>query len=154
MFQESIQIRGDVSIKKWTNGELVHEDEIKNLVVTNGKNYISAKLANDNSEGTAITHMGIGTNNTVPVVGNTALGIPLTPRQALSSTAHTVGNNYSEFTAAFNGATYAPSTTVYVSEAGLFTDIASGIMICRTTFGAFPLTSSDIVAITWRLTVV
>ena len=64
-------------------GNLKETQEIKNVVVNNGLNYIASRMKD--ATATAMSHMAIGSDNTAAAAGNTALGTEL-GRVALTST--------------------------------------------------------------------
>ena len=71
MLNEKLNIKGDVVLVLTDeNGNLKQRQEIKNLVVTTGLDYISDKMV---SSATTVSHMAIGTNNLAPAASQTAL---------------------------------------------------------------------------------
>ena len=140
MLNDGLKLKGHVSIK--VNGEVVQE--IPNLVVTAGKNYVASRIKD--ATATAMSHMAIGTSSTAAAVGNTALGSEA-GRVSLTST--TVTNNEIAYVA-----TFGPGTgTGAIVEAGLLNASSGGTMLCRTVFSVVNKGASDSMTITWTVTV-
>lgn len=140
MLNDGLKLKGHVSIK--VNGEVVQE--IPNLVVTTGKNYVASRIKD--ATATAMSHMAIGTSSTTPAAANTTLGAEA-GRVTLTST--TVTNNQIAYVATFGAGT----GTGAIVEAGLFNASAGGTLLCRTTFSTVNKGASDSMTITWTVTV-
>lgn len=140
MLNDGLKLKGHVSIK--VNGEVVQE--IPNLVVTAGKNYVASRIKD--ATATAMSHMAIGTSSTAAAVGNTALG---TEAGRVSLTSTTVTNNEIAYVATFGAGT----GTGAIVEAGLFNASSGGTMLCRTVFSVVNKGASDSMTITWTVTV-
>ena len=70
-----IKMIGDVNIKRFAeDGSLIEERQVKNLVVTVGKNYIANRMQG-NSVASVMNTMAIGTSSTTPAVSQTTLQI-------------------------------------------------------------------------------
>lgn len=144
MFQETIKATGNVAITLYNkDGSIKDQREIKNLVVTVGKEFIAARMVGTPSE---MSHMAIGSGSTAAAAGDTALGSEL-GRVALSSdSASGVVVTY--------GASFPPGTgTGGVTEAGVFNAGTAGTMLCRTTFAIVNKGADDGLTITWNITV-
>jgi hypothetical protein len=145
MFNDAIKMTGDLKIVLTdANGQIKHEQEIKNLVVTTGKNFIASRIKDTTD--TAMSHMAIGSGTTAAAVGDTALGTQL-GRVALTST--TVTTNNVAYVATFPAGT----GTGAVTEAGLFNASSSGTLLCRTVFSVINKGAADTLGITWTVTV-
>jgi hypothetical protein len=145
-----IKMIGDVNIKRFDEaGSLVEERQIKNLVVTVGKNYIANRMQATSVQ-TVMNTMAIGTSSATPAVGNTTLGIEA-GRVALAS--FSASNNQVTATATFPAGT----GTGAITEAGIFNPAtaaaAGGNMLCRTTFPVVNKAAGDSIAVTWVITV-
>jgi hypothetical protein len=136
---------GDLKIVlKDENGQIKHEQEVKNLVVTVGKNFIASRMKDTTD--TAMTHMAIGEGTTAANVADTALEDEA-GRVSLTST--TVTNNNVAYVATFPAGT----GTGAITEAGLFNASSSGTMLCRTVFSVINKGAADTLGITWTVTV-
>jgi len=145
MLHDTIKMTGDLKIVLTDeNGQIKHEQEVKNLVVTVGKNLIASRLKDTTDA--AMTHMAIGSGTTAAANGDTALGTEL-GRVSLTST--TVTNNNVAYVATFPAGT----GTGAVTEAGLFNDVSAGTMLCRTVFSVINKGAADTLGITWTVTV-
>ena len=141
MVNECLKVTGKVTIKK--NGEV--EREINNLVVTAGKELIATLIS---GSGTAIGYMAVGTGSTAAAVGNTALETEI-DRNALTVAGGTASSNTVEYEAVWNSGDGTGSLT----EAGLFNASSAGTMLARTVFSAVNKAASDVLTITWTITI-
>jgi hypothetical protein len=147
MINDSIKITGDVKIDIiGADGVVKDSREIKNLVVTTGKNYIASRMKD--ATATAMTHMELGTGTTAAAVGDTALQTAIaSSRVTLTST--TVTTNAIAYVASFPAGT----GTGAVTEAGTFNAASAGTMLCRTVFSVVNKGANDAMSITWTITV-
>jgi hypothetical protein len=145
MLHDTIKMTGDLKIVLTDeNGQIKHEQEVKNLVVTVGKNFIASRMKDTTDD--AMSHMAIGAGTTAANVADTALESSL-GRVSLTST--TVTNNNVAYVATFPAGT----GTGAVTEAGLFNDGTAGDMLCRTVFSVINKGAADTLGITWTVTV-
>ena len=147
MISDSIKITGNVKIDIiGADGALKDSREIKNLVVTVGKNYIASRMKD--ATATAMTYMELGTGTTAAAAGDTALQATISgSRTALAST--TVATNVITYVASFSAGT----GTGAVTEAGIFNAASAGTMLCRTVFPVVNKGAGDAMSITWAITV-
>ena len=141
MINENFKVTGAVVIRK--NGEIVKE--IPNTIVTAGKNGIASLIT---GAGSAMTHMGVGTGTTGVVAGDTALETEV-DRNALVTSGGVASTNTVEFESVWN----AGDGTGALTEAGLFSASTGGTMLARTVFSVVNKSASDILTITWTVTV-
>jgi len=139
MINDDLKLTGAVSIA--LNGEVVQE--IPNLVVTAGKNWVADRM---NDANTVMTHMAVGTSSTAAAAGQTAL-VSESARGALTST--TVTNNEIAYVETFAAGT----ATAALTEAGIFDASSGGDMLCRTVFSVVNKGANDSMTITWTITV-
>jgi hypothetical protein len=139
MFDSSLKLTGHLSVS--INGEVVQE--IPNLVVTTGKNYVASRMKD--ATATAMSHIAIGTGSSAAAAGDTTLGTEAA-RVALTST--TVSTN----TVTYVGTFAAGSGTGSITESGIFNASSAGTLLCRTVFGVVSKASSDQMSITWVIT--
>ena len=145
MLYDTIKMTGDLKIVLTDeNGQIKHEQEIKNLVVTTGKNFIASRMKD--ATATAMTHMAIGSGTTAANVADTTLGTEL-GRVALTST--TVTTNNVAYVATFPAGT----GTGAITEAGILNDASVGTLLCRTVFSVINKGAADTLGITWTVTV-
>jgi hypothetical protein len=144
MFAEQIKVTGQVCITVTDkNGQVKDRREIKNLVVTTGKEFIAARMV---GTPTAMSHMALGSVNTAAAVGDTALGTELGRVSLASATATGAVVTY---TASFPAGT----ATGAVVEAGVFNASSAGTMLCRTVFAVVNKGADDAMSVTWAITV-
>jgi len=141
MINENFKVTGAVKITK--NGEVVRE--IPNTIVTAGKNELASLITGN---GTVFGYMAVGTGTTAVVAGDTTLETEL-DRNAMTVSGGTATNNTIEFETVWNSG----DGTGAITEAGIFNASSSGDMLARTTFSAVNKSSSDILTITWTVTI-
>ena len=143
--KNALDAKGRLTVELFDEfGNLKETQEIKNVVVNNGLNYIASRMKD--ATATAMSHMAIGSNNTAAAAGNTALGTEL-GRVALTST--TVSTNTVQYIGDFPAGT----GTGAVVEAGVLNASSSGTMLCRTVFSVVNKGASDTLKVTWTITV-
>lgn len=144
MIKESVKTNGELEIVlKNENGVVKETKKVNNLVVDAGKEHIAARLT---GSPTAMSHMAIGSDNTSPVAGDTALGTEL-GRVSLDSASTSV--NVASYSATF-GAGVGTGT---VREAGILNDPTTGTLLCRTTFSDVNKLAGDTMIINWTITI-
>lgn len=140
---------GMVTLKHFdATGNLLGEYCVKNLVVTAGLQYMAARMS-DTTPPNQMSHMALGSDNTAPVLANTALGAQLGARVALAVAGGTPSSNTVTYSATFGSGV----ATGAVVEAGIFNASSSGSMLCRTTFPVINKASTDSLAVSWVITV-
>lgn len=145
MLHDTIKMTGDLKIVLTDeSGQIKHEQEIKNLVVTAGKAFIASRMK-DTTKG-AMSHMAVGSGTTAANVADTTLGTEL-GRVSLTST--TVTTNNVAYVATFP----AGIGTGAITEAGIFNNGSAGDLLCRTVFSVINKGAADTLGITWTVTV-
>ncbi len=140
MLNDGLKLTGKLKIA--LNGETVQE--IDNLVVTDGKEYVASRMKD--ATATAMSHMAIGSGSTAAAAGDSSLGTEL-GRVALTST--DVSGAVVTYVATFAAGT----GTGAVTEAGILNASSSGDLLCRTVFSVVNKGASDSMTITWTVTV-
>ena len=140
MLNDGLKLTGKLTIA--LNDEIVQE--VPNLVVTAGKNYVASRM--EGTDSSVMSHMAIGTSDTTAAAGQTALGSE-SARTGLSST--TVTNNEVVYVDSFPAGT----GTGGIKEAGIFNASSGGTMLCRTVFSVVNKGANDAMKITWTVTV-
>lgn len=147
MFNDAIKMTGNLKLVLTDeNGNIKQEEEVKNLVVTVGKNFIASRMKD--ATATAMTHMEVGTGTTAAAVGDTTLQTAVaSSRVTLTST--TVTTNSVAYVATFPAGT----GTGALTEAGIFNAASAGTLLCRTVFSVINKGAADTLGITWTVTV-
>jgi hypothetical protein len=148
MFQDLIKMRGDVTVQVFDkDGNVKDSRQIKNMVVTAGKEFIAASMLKTTTNSpAAMSHMAIGSDNTAAALGNTALGTEL---GRVSLTSGTASGAVVTYVATFPAGT----GTGAVVEAGILNASSSGTMLCRTVFAVVNKGADDTMSVTWAITV-
>jgi hypothetical protein len=145
MINENLNVTGKLKIELFDGfGGLKSSETVDNLVVTSGLSYIASRIKD--ATATAMSHMAIGSGTSAAVLADTALGTEL-GRVALTSTS--VTTNAVTYSASFG----AGVGTGAVAEAGLFNASSAGTMLCRTVFSVVNKSASDVLVITWVVTI-
>lgn len=118
--------------------------EINNLVVTVGKNFIASRMAGASAG--VMSHMSIGTATAAPVLAKTILGTEI-GRVALTS--GVASSNAVTYVADFP----AGIGTGAITEAGIFNAPTAGTMLCCTVFPVVNKGAADSISITWVVTI-
>lgn len=144
MIRDGLKITGAVEIKLFDkDGNVKDQRNIKNLVVTTGKEFIAERMVGTPA---VMSHMAIGSDNTAADVADTALGTEL-GRVALASA--TSSGAVVTYTATFG----AGVGTGAVVEAGILNNSSGGTLLCRSVFPVVNKGADDGMSITWTVTV-
>lgn len=138
--KDDLKLTGKLQIK--LNNTVVQE--VNNLVVTVGKNWVASRMANAD---TVMTHMAIGTGTTAAADGDTAL-VTEVDRNGLTNSGGTVSGN----TITYDCTWPASDGTGAITEAGIFNAATAGTMLARTVFPVVTKGASDTMTISWVVT--
>lgn len=138
--KDDLKLTGKLQIK--LNNTVVQE--VNNLVVTVGKNWVASRMANAD---TVMTHMAIGTGTTAAADGDTAL-VTEVDRNGLTNSGGTVSGN----TITYDCTWSASDGTGAITEAGIFNAATAGTMLARTVFPVVTKGVSDTMTISWVVT--
>ena len=141
MFFEDLKMTGQLKIV--LNDEVVQETN--NLVVNAGKEWVAQRMKGTNS---AMSHMGVGTGSAAAAASNTTLGSEL-DRNPLTTSGGTVSGSTITFECTWG----AGNGTGAITEAGIFDAASGGDMLARTVFAVVNKGASDIMTISWTVTV-
>jgi hypothetical protein len=146
MVNDSFKIKGDVKICVLDqNNNLKDEREIKNLVVATGKSYIAQRMTANTTN--IMSHMGVGSGNVAPTTSDTVLNTETD--RIVFDTNPSVTSNVITYVTTFP----AGNATGTIAEAGIFNAVSGGTMLCRTNFNEINKGASDVIVITWNITV-
>ena len=133
------------------HGNVKVDREENNLVVNAGKAFITSRLLGTSSA--IMSRMEVGTSNTAATGAQTALIAPVaSSRTALTSSTQqtiTTTNDSVQYVCSFG----AGVGTGALTEAGIFNDPTTGTMLCRTVFATVTKGASDVMTITWTVTI-
>ena len=119
--------------------------EVHNLVVAAGKEWVADRMADAN---TVMTHMAIGAGTVPAAAGDTALGNE-SSRNTLTTSGGVVTANVIEY-----ACTWVPGVgTGAITEAGILDAGTAGDMLARTVFPVVNKGVADSMTITWSITV-
>jgi len=146
--KENLKLRGIVTaILRDKDGNVKQEQTIDNLVVTGGLGFITDRMQ---GAGTGvISHMGVGTTNTAPATGNTALVAEVGTRATVTASrvTTTTANDTAQYVSTFT----AGNATGALVEAGLFNASTGPLMVSRVVFAVINKGASDSLDITWKI---
>lgn len=133
------------------HGNVKIDREENNLVVNVGKAFMTSRLLGTSSA--VMSHMEVGTSSTAASGAQTALISPVSAsRTALTSSTQqttTTTNDSVQYVCSFG----AGVGTGALTEAGIFNDGTTGTMLCRTVFATVTKGASDVMTITWTVTI-
>jgi len=145
---ESVKILGNLTIEKRDkDNNIVETRSVPNLVVNAGKAFIAERIVRNTAN--APQSMALGDDATTPIGSQTALLSEL-GRVGGGNLSNNISANTITFTGTFAGGT----ATGTLKEAGIFdSPNTGGAMLCRTTFSDVTKGASDVVTVTWNITV-
>jgi hypothetical protein len=148
MFTESIALSGKLKIVVLDQfGSTKDERDLDNLVVTTGKNVIASRMAGNTTA--LMSRMGVGTGSTAALVSDTSLGAAIASGNVVLDSS-TASNNTITYVATFPAGT----GTGAITEAGIFNGYPGvGSMLCRTVFSVVNKGASDVIVITWTVSI-
>lgn len=143
---EQFKLKGHIHITlKGADGQVKEERDINNVVVTVGKYYLATWLTAATQSDYFMSWIGLGSGTTAANASDTDLETPVDDRlQGTLSASTNIWSNTRSFGAG--------ESTGSISEAGLFSDETSGTMFAHQVFTAIPKGASDVLDITWSIT--
>lgn len=148
-----IGLQGHFHLVHLRDGVVIEEREFPNLIVNAGLAAV-AGLIIATGHTNAFDYIAIGTGTTAPAAGNTTLETEITTGggaralATLSRVTTTVTNDSSRLVKTFTF-----TSSFAVTEAGVFDTSAAGTMLCRQTFTAINVVSTDTLAVTYTIAV-
>lgn len=132
------------------HGNVKEDREENNLVVSVGKAFTTSRMIGTAS--TVMSHMEVGTSSTAAAAGQTALvALVASSRTALTSSTQstvTTTSDSVQYVCTFG----AGVGTGALTEAGIFNAASAGTMLCRTVFSVVNKGASDVMTVTWTVT--
>lgn len=143
--EDTFKLRGDVVIElRDSEGNVKEKQEVKNLIVTTGKNYLAGGVLGTISSPFVGIALGTGTN--AAALSDTTLQTELVRTTFDSSS--TVAN-----VATIQKTFAAGSGTGAITEAGLFSNsVSGGTMLSRVVFSVINKGAGDTLGVTWTIT--
>lgn len=144
--EETIKLTGYIKFDLFdSKGNLKQHEEVKNVVVTVGKDYLAAWLMAASQAGYFMQYLALGTGTNAAVVGDTTLQTELSTRVAGALTSSTnVWQNQGTFGAGVD--------TGAITEAGIFSASSGGTMLARQVFPVINKAAGDSLQVTWQVT--
>jgi hypothetical protein len=129
-------------------GNPVGERMVQNTVVTSGRKWVLARLQSSGGSSDLLSHLAVGTTNTAPATGDTAL-INETARKAIATQTLSTTENPPWIRNEVLFATNESNATL--REAGLFNSSATGTMLNRVTFSDIAKATSNTLSISMTI---
>ena len=151
---ETLKATGTVSIEIFDEfGKIKDKVFVPNLVVTAGRDHIASLIGPDSGIVVHMSHMSVGDSNTLP--GDTPAAVTLSDTALVNELGRVVLTDTTVLTNTLTyTATFVPGNgTGDVTEAGIFNDVTTGDMLCRTVFGIVTKDVLDTMTITWVVTI-
>lgn len=146
MENELLKLTGRINFKLFDeNGNIKDERDIKNVVVTAGKTFLTAWLAAATQADYFMRYLALGTGTNAATTADTTLQTELATRVAGTlSNSTNIWQNQATFGAGVN--------TGAITEAGIFSASSSGTMFARQVFAVINKAAGDSLQITWQIT--
>jgi hypothetical protein len=143
---ESIKATGHIKFDLFdADGKLKETREIKNVVVTVGKNYLAIWLTAASQSDYFMQYIGLGTGTNAANASDTTLQTELSSRVAGTLTP---SSNVWQ-----NVASFGPGVdTGAITESGIFSASSGGTMFARQTFAVINKGAGDSLQVTWQVT--
>jgi len=138
-----VRLRSKVEIELYDKEQnlITRRKEEGKLIVDTGFRWLQEQIGESVTD--SMIYSAIGTDNTTPAAGQTALGAEVARGSgAFTSISTTQFQNEKSFT----------GLSATIVEAGLFNASSGGAMLDRVTFGAITLAGSDELVIRWSIT--
>lgn len=144
--QDNLKLTGHIRFDLFdTEGNLKQHEEVKNVVVTVGKNYLAAWLMAATQSDYFMRYLALGTGLTAANATDTILVIESATRVAGTLTSSTnVWQNQGTFGAGVN--------TGAITEAGIFSASTVGTLLARQVFPVINKAAGDSLQVTWQIT--
>lgn len=146
MLNEQMKVTGHISLRLFgQDGSLKESREVKNVVVTVGKNFLAQWLAAATQADYFMRYLALGTGTNAASVSDTTLQTELSTRVA-----GTLTNSTNVWQ---NQATFGPGVdTGAITEAGIFSASSAGTLFARQTFAVVNKAAGDSLQLTWQVT--
>lgn len=149
MITDTIKAIGNLEILRYdSEGNLVEKKDVKNLVTHVGKVYMTQRMQSNTNP--VMSHMAIGVANVAATTSQTLL---LGESARVSLDSNTITNNTVQYVATFGAGV--PNGGGTLAEAGIFNNgtANAGTMLCRVRFNEVNKANSDVIVITWNVTI-
>lgn len=143
---ETVKVTGHINLRLLgPDGKLKEAREIKNVVVTVGKNFLANWLTAATQSDYFMRYIGLGTGTSAASASDTALETELSTRVA-----GTLTNSTNVWQ---NQATFGPGVdTGAITEAGIFSASSGGTLFARQVFLVVNKAAGDSLQVTWQVT--
>ena len=146
MLKDNFKMKGALALTcHRANGD-VEVRRKDNIIVDVGFDFIADAIGLGTGRPAVMSHIALGSDNTAPAAGQTALGSELVRLAATYD--HTAGTKTFKFSATFA----AGVGTGAITEAGVFNDALAGIMFDRVTFAVLNKGADDSVTAEFTFT--
>ena len=144
--KDILKVTGHINFKLFdAAGNVKDERDIKNVVVTVGKNYLATWLTAATQSDYFMRYIGLGTGTNAANASDTTLQTELSTRVAGTLTP---SSNVWQ-----NVASFGPGVdTGAITESGIFSASTSGTMFARQTFAVINKGAGDSLQVTWQIT--
>jgi hypothetical protein len=143
--RERIKVKDSLEIEHLRQGRLVRKEVLEDLITDAGTDLIADCVGKSASRPAVANRVAIGSKETTPTAGDTALGAEL--MRVTGTYAHTAGTNYWTVEGTFN-----ITQSWNVRESGVLNADTGGSLLSRQVFTAYPVASGDTLVMKWRYT--
>ena len=146
-YKEKVKLSGHITFKLFgSDGKLKDIREIKNLIVTVGKNFLATWLIQATQADYFMKYLAIGTGTNAAQASDTALQTEVGSRVVgvLTNPSGAIWQSQGTFGAGVG--------TGAITEAGILSAAVAGTLLARQVFGAINKAAGDSLQITWQIT--
>lgn len=149
---QPIGLHGELEILHLRDGEVIDRRYFGNVITKTGMAEVAGIINEDTSGG--FTYIAIGIGVVAEDFDDTALGSEIVSGggERASATCSRVTTTWTNDTAQMLW-TWTFSASFAVTESGVFDAASTGVMLCRKTFSAINVASSDQIQVTWKVQV-
>lgn len=142
---ETVKLQGAFTVElRDSNGMLKDHRDVKNVVVTVGKSYLTQWLVASSQSGFFMQYVAVGTGTSAAQASDTAL------QAEVARVAGTLSNSTNVWQ---NQAVFGPGIgTGAVTEAGILSASSSGTLLAHQVFAAVNKAAGDTLTIVWQIT--
>jgi len=146
IFNEEVKPSGHITFKLiGPDGKVKETREIKNLIVTAGKDYLANWLNQGTQSDYFMRYIALGTGSTGALTTDTALDVEAGDRVEAA-----ISGSGSQFVR--QATVPADGVARAITEAGLFSAVTGGTLFARQVFAVINKGVSDALQVTWRIT--
>lgn len=141
---DELKLTGSYKVRLFDrDGKLLHAQDVKNVITTAGKNFLAAWIAAASQATPFMNYMAIGTSGIAATAADTALGTEVFRKAGVISSNANVWQTTVSYGVGEGAGT--------IREAGILSASSSGTLMARQTITPFVKDATNILLITWQI---